>query len=215
MTIFPFRRICWGVNGYIPLARLDLYAEAIILTKFGHQSTTSYPVSIHDLSAAFGSLPSSSGFLPQNTLFHGRKKGQQFIGIYIPAQKQAITVDQTTMQIPLPPAIFIGCGKQYEIHATVEYPKNKRAQLYHYPSPNVWDDGRICRGDTPFPTCRPDTIHTAFKMFVESRFNNHLVTGKSRSYPQNVIELWKTLDGKEEFPLSELVPNYRTLGNWV
>lgn len=26
----------------IPLARLDLYAEAIILTKFGYQSTTTY-----------------------------------------------------------------------------------------------------------------------------------------------------------------------------
>ena len=31
----------------VPLARLDLYNEAIIMTKFGHQSSTSYPVSIY------------------------------------------------------------------------------------------------------------------------------------------------------------------------
>ncbi len=147
----------------IPLARLDLYAEAIILTKFGYQSTTTYSVSIHDLSAAFGSLPTSSGFLPRNTLFHGRKKGKQFIGVYIPAQIATVTLHRA-MRIPLPPAIFIGCGRQYDIHAVAEYPKNKRARLYHYPSPNVWDDGHICAGETRFPICRPDTIHTAFKM---------------------------------------------------
>ncbi|MGB0388384.1 MAG: hypothetical protein ACPGWR_26490 [Ardenticatenaceae bacterium] len=172
------------------------------------------PLSIH--------CPPHQAFYPKTPCFAARKRvdgrqgGRQFIGIYIPALSTTVTVNQTTMQIPLPPAIFIGCGKRYDIHAVKQYPKNKHPQLYCYPSPNVGaDNGGICRGDAPFPTCRPDTIHKAFKMFVESRFNNHLVTGKSKSFPQNVIELWKTLDGKEEFPMSELVPSYKTLGNWI
>ena len=202
-------------NEAIPLARLDLYAEAIILTKFGHQSSTSYPVSIHDLSAAFGTLPASSGFLPRNTLFHGRNSGQQFIGIYLPAQKQVVTVGQTAMQPPFPPGIFIGCGKQYEIHAVKQYPKNKQVQLYCFPSPNVSLDGNICAGNTLFPTCSPETIRQAYRLFIESRFNLHLVTDKCKSFPKNVVKLWKTLDGQEQFPLSELVPSVANLRRWV
>ncbi|MGB0383662.1 MAG: hypothetical protein ACPGWR_02470 [Ardenticatenaceae bacterium] len=200
----------------IPLARLDLYNEAIILTKFGNQSSTSYPVSIHDLSAAFGTLPASSGFLPRNTLFHGRKSGQEFVGIYLPAKKQVVTVGETTIQIPLPSAIFIGCGKQYSIHAVKQYPSSRQVKLYCYPSPNVWNNGHICAGDTPFPTCNMETIVPAFKLFIKSQFNLHLVTQKCKSFPNNIVELWKALDGQDEFPHKELVPsraNY--LRTWV
>ena len=199
----------------VPLARLDLYNEAIIMTKFGHQSSTSYPVSIYDLAAAFGTLPASSGFLPRNTLFHGRNKGQEFVGIFISAQKQMVRVEEITMTIPLPPAIFIGCGKQYIIHALSSYPQSPRATLYRYPSPNVFLDGRICAGDTPFPTCSIKSIMPAFSLFIESKFNRHLVNQKCRSFPKNIIKLWKTLDGQEQFPLSELIPSTANLRTWV
>ncbi len=199
----------------IPLARLDLYNEAIIMTKFDLGSSTSYPVSIHDLSAAFGTLPSSSGLLPRNTLFHGRSQGQEFVGVFIKAAKHVVTVNEATMAIPLPSAVFVGCGKQYYIYTVKEYPCTARVQLYHYPSPNIGSDGRICAGDTPFPTCSVKTIMSAFTLFIESRFNRHLSTQKCRSFPDNVIELWKTLDGQEEFPLSELILSRANLRAWI
>lgn len=199
----------------IPLARLDLYQQAIILTKFENQSTITHPVSIHDLAAVFASLPKSSGFLPKNTLFHGRRGGKLYAAIYIPPQKQAVRVEQITIEIPLPPAVLIGCGKMYDIHAVKQYPNNKHAPLYRYPSPNVWNNGSICAGDTPFPTCRLDTINAAFKMFIKSQFNLHLVTGKCKSFPKNVIEFWGSLEGQEEFPLAELVLSASSLRSWV
>ncbi len=199
----------------IPLARLDLYNEAVIMTKFDHNSSTSYPVSIHDLSAAFGTLPSSSGLLPRNTLFHGRNQGQEFVGVFIKAAKHVVTVNEATMTIPLPPAIFIGCGKRYVIHAVKEYPSAARMQLYHYPSPNVGSDGRICAGDTPFPTCNVKTIMSAWRLFLMSRFNRHLSTQKCRSFPNNIIKLWETLDGSEEFPHAELIISRANLRAWI
>lgn len=198
----------------VPLARLDLYNEAIIMTKFENRASSSYPVSVHDLAAAFGTLPSSSGLLPRNTLFHGRNQGQEFVGIYISAKTHVVTVNETTLTIPLPPAVFIGCGKRYSIYAAKEYPK-KGGQLYNYPSPNVGGDGRICAGDTPFPTCSPRTIMSAFTLFVESRFNGHYTSQKCKSFPGNVIELWKTISGRDEFPLSELVLSSASLRSWI
>lgn len=203
------------VNSPIPLARLDLYNEAIIMTKFGHNSSTSYPVSIHDLACAFGQVPASSGFLPPNTLFHGRVGGQEFMGIYFSSSTNDVTVEEETMTIPFPSAIFIGCGKQYKIYAVTSYPKNQNVVLYRYPSPNVWSDGRICAGDTPFPTCTPESIIKAFKLFIESRFNTHLSNNKCKSHPSNIISLWETLDGQEEFPITELVLSTASLRAWV
>ena len=184
------------------------------MTKFEHQSSTSYPVSVHDLAAAFGTLPSSSGLLPRNTLFHGRSQGQEFVGIYISAKTHVVTVNETTLTIPLPPAVFIGCGKRYCIYAVKEYPK-RGAQLYDYPSPNVSSDGRICAGDTPFPACSSRTIMSAFTLFLMSRFNGHYTSQKCKSFPGNIIELWKTLSGRDEFPLSELVLSSASLRGWI
>lgn len=199
----------------VPLARLDLYLEAVIMTKFENNSNTSYPVSVHDLAAAFGTLPASSGLLPRNTLFHGRKGGQEFVGVYLSAKTHVVTVNDTTLTIPLPPAIFIGCGKKYRIVAIKEYPENQRVQLYHYPSPNVGSDGRICAGDTHFPACSVKTIMSAFTLFIESRFNGHYTNNKCKSFPGNVIELWKTLKKEDQFPLSELIPSSASLRAWI
>ena len=199
----------------IPLARLDLYQQAIILTKFEAQSTITHPVAMSDLAAVFGSLPKSSGFLPRNALFHGRRRGKLFAAIYIPPKIAAVRVEQMTIEIPLPSAVFIGCGKMYDIHAVKQYPNNKHAPLYRYPSPNVWNNGSICAGDTPFPTCRLDTINAAFRMFIESQFNLHLVTDKCKSFPKNVIELWKSLEGEEQFPVDELILSASSLRSWV
>lgn len=204
-----------GADYPIPLARLDLYNEAIIMTKFDQNSNTSYPVSIHDVAAAFGTLPTSSGLLPRNTLFHGRSQGSEFVGVWICAAKHVVTVENHSIHIPLPGAVFIGCGKQYYIHAVKEYPSVTRVQLYKYPSPNVFEDGCICAGDTPFPTASVKTIMSAFKLFLMSRFNRHLSNNRCKSYPDNIIELWKTLDGLDSFPLSELILSRANLRAWV
>ncbi|MFW6063840.1 MAG: hypothetical protein ACOC9V_06645, partial [Chloroflexota bacterium] len=55
-----------------PRARLDLYEEAVILTRYeGADRRTSYPVAVDGLVAAFSRVPLSSGLLPANCLFWG------------------------------------------------------------------------------------------------------------------------------------------------
>jgi len=189
-----------------PLVRLDLYKQAIILTRFQEKGTASYPVSVYDLAAALADVPVSSGLLPANTLFWQRREGQSQIGIYVPGRQWTVLVGERQLTIPMPPMIFTGRGTHYAVYGIKRRPRDVHCRLYHAPYPNVYLHGAICQGNAPFPACTPETITPSLSLFLEgSSFNGDLAQGKCRSHPDNVLALWKELAGKKRFPLKELV----------
>ena len=195
-----------------PLVRLDLYEQAVILTRFQEKGTASYPVSVHDLAAALADVPVSSGFLPTNTLFWQWHAGECQIGIYVPGRRWTVLFGERQLTIPMPPLIFTGRGTRYTVYAIKRRPRDARCRLYHAPCPNVHLHGAICQGNTPFPACTPETIIPSVNLFLEgSGFNGDLAQGKCQSHPNNVLTLWEELEGKDQFPLSELVSCRRVL----
>ena len=138
-----------------PLVRLDLYEQAIILTRFQEKGTASYPVSVHDLAAALTDVPVSSGLLPANTLFWQRREGQTYIGIYVPGRRWTVLVGERQLTVPMPPLIFTGRGNHYAVYAIKRRPRDAHCRLYHAPCPNVHSHGAICQGNAPFPICTP------------------------------------------------------------
>jgi hypothetical protein len=197
-----------------PRLRLDFYSTAVLMSSWeddGRLST--YPVSVHDVVSACTSVELSSGLLPANTLFWKQRADQSTLGIYVPARRWQVQVADSAhpYHIPMPPFVFVGCGKSYQIFAIKKRPalspSNEQTQLYYAPCPNVYSSGGICRGNTPFPICSPRNIQTALTLFMEgSLFNADLSGGKCRSHPKDVRHLWIDLDGKKRFPLSELMP---------
>lgn len=191
-----------------PRARLDLYEEAVVLTRYeGRDRRTSYPVAVDDLVAAFSRLPVSSGLLPPNCLFWGRENGETRIAIYVPGRRWRLQTAKRTFHIPLPPLVFLGAGVQYHIFAVRHRPRAMPFELYHCPTPNVHPNGVICQGSAPFPACASDTIEQALSLFLEtSLFNGDLATGKCRRFPDDVRKLWKRLVSVKRFPVGELAP---------
>jgi len=191
----------------------------VILTRYeGHDRRTSYPVAVDDLVAAFSHVPVTSGFLPENCLFWGRENGQTRIAIYVPGRRWRMQVDSAnrgearTYHIPMPPLVFVGSGNAYQIYAVKRRPRDEHEQLYHAPCPNVHQYGGICWGNTPFPVCSSETIEATLTLFIEgSYFNGDLSRGKCCRYPNDVRQLWAELEGKNRFPLSELVSCRRVL----
>jgi PRTRC genetic system protein B len=197
-----------------PLVRLDLYEQAIILTRFKEKGMASYPVSVHDLAAALADVPVSSGFLPANTLFWQRREGESQIGIYVPGRKWAVLIGERQLTIPMPPLIFTGRGNHYAVYAIKRRPRDAHCRLYHAPCPNVHLHGAICQGNAAFPICTPETIMPSLSLFLESSsFNGDLAQGKCQSHPDNVLTLWETLVRKKHFPKSEMVPTGKTLSS--
>jgi hypothetical protein len=196
-----------------PRVRLDLYEEAVILTRYeGHDRRTSYPVAVDDLVAAFSRVPVTSGRLPANCLFWGRENGQTRIAIYVPGRRWQLQTAERIFHIPLPPLLFAGAGEhgargRYRVFAVKRRPKAMPFELYRCPTPNIHPTGVICRGNTPFPPCASDTVEQALNLFLEgSLFNGDLAANKCRSFPDDVRKLWEKLEGAKRFPVDELTP---------
>jgi hypothetical protein len=148
-----------------PRARLDLYDEAVVLTRYeGSDRRTSYPVAVDDLVAAFSRVPVSSGLLPPNCLFWGREHGETRIAIYVPGRRWHLQTAERTFHIPLPPLVFFGAGVQYRVYAVKRWPRAMPFELYHCPTPNVQPNGVICQGSAPFPACASHTIEKALSV---------------------------------------------------
>ena len=81
------------------------------------------------------------------------------------------------------------------------------AAIYRPPLPNTNGDGSICWGDNTPPICKPETILEAWKVFITSPFNNHLLGGQSRSQ-KDVREVLLMLAQAEAdaYPATDLVP---------
>jgi PRTRC genetic system protein B len=197
-----------------PLIRLDLYPSAVRLTRYDGPAQTSHLVSPLDLAAAWSQMPVATGFLPPNTLFWQRQEGAELLAVFVPGRQWTVQADSGPLRLPLPPLVFIGQAQSYAVFAVKRRPANPAAALYHAPLPNVWPSGQICGGSAPFPHCSAATIGAALSLFLEgSRFNRHLIQGKSQAFPDDIHQLWHTLAGKRRFPLTQLVPTYRQLAH--
>jgi hypothetical protein len=98
-------------------------------------AVTSYPVSALDVAAACTKLTAATGFLLPNTLFWRQNGSVTALGIYVPARRWTVSTPAATRQIPLPPLVFAGEGRNYLIFAVKRRPPDGEAQLYHAPCP--------------------------------------------------------------------------------
>jgi hypothetical protein len=48
-----------------------------------------------------------------------------------------------------------------------------------------------------------------------SRFGNHYVSDASRQHPSDIRKMLLSLDGQDKYPLEDLVPLDKTLGDMV
>ncbi len=159
------------------------------------------PVSGAALRAAFAHEPIDSGWLSPHLRRWGHTERGQFAVLTIPAQKHALRLTSLDRQIhpecshgrarievALPPLLFAGVGTEYALWALAEDAFSPVAPVYHAPLPNVHANGRICWGRNTPPPCSPEAIAEAWKLFITSPFNNHLMGGSSRAFDDDVRE---------------------------
>lgn len=199
-----------------PLVRLDFFPQTVLLTRFGEShSQTCYPVAVEDVAGVFTDVRLATGLLPRETLFWQKQGDVMTLAVYVPARRwQVQWLGGLTYHLPLPPALFLGRGRNYYVYALRSRPRGLHTPLWHFPTPNVDEHGNICLGNAPFPLCATDTIYPALHLFLEgSAFNNHLVKNRNATFPDDVRQLWELLDGQKRFPSQHLSPLSVTLGD--
>jgi PRTRC genetic system protein B len=109
------------------------------------------------------------------------------------------------LRLPFPGLVFVCLPARQAPHvfAAKERPRAPDAQLFHCPAFNVFKSGRVCVGSHAFPA-DPARVPEAF---FESHFSaaGDTAGGKSQRHPDDIGKLWRELDGRERYPLDDLV----------
>jgi hypothetical protein len=203
-----------------PQAVLFFYQHGIILQKPNPNGSgiLEYPISPNDLRAVLEKPQSfTTGLLPPGTLHLWLRGPDHRVVAYRPPQMAGIWLDdiEDAFIIPLPGLVILRDKRQnrlsYAFYAVTEIPTSTNVKLYHAPLPNVTRDGS-CWGTVARPK-NADSFDLSedLALFLGSRFGNHYVKAKSKTYPDDIRQLYPTLIGKTEYPVDDLVETTQTL----
>jgi hypothetical protein len=190
--------------------RLDFYTEAIVMQTFEKDGGSFRMVSAYDVAHAMANeLPFGSGILPENTLWWKNDKSGPEVAIWIApgVRRLALQTDVTKpperFDIPLPGLIFICQPAQAPyVFAVTKRPTGPKDRVYKAPLSNVYDGGRSCAGNNHYPADVGEIPNSFLRSFFSEGGS---FTGRSKKCPGNIIQLWKELDKKTEYPLDDLV----------
>ena len=207
----------WSLPGQDDVPRdqlqvqLEVYKETILLRGFEGDSTWVRTVSADEIASVFTQhLGFSSGLLPQDALWWSQGETGQVVALWRPPQVWAVALQREAFQpparlrLPMPGLVFVcSPGRAPWVYAALARPTHAEQQLFRPPAFNVFSDGRVCPGSHRFP----EEVGLIPESFFQSFFS---LTGDSRNrskkHPDNLQDLWEELDGKEEYPLEDLVP---------
>jgi PRTRC genetic system protein B len=204
-----------------PELQLDLYANAVILTRRVNGLWRSYPVAPEGVAQALAGLPLMTGLLPPDCLGWGTVGGEAFFVQYLAPRAVALPVEvgavTTTYHLQTPPLVWAGRGADYRLWALSGpgRPMHPEVPLCRAPFPNSYEHGGICWGSAERPpAAAADTLGRALGCFLGSKFSMHVDNQKSRRYPASIVALWRELSPETPYPLDDLVSTSATLG-WL
>ena len=191
--------------------RMDFYKESIVLRKFGRDLNEVRMVHPDEIANAFiQHMGLSSGLLPPGALWIKQSEEGIVTALHRPPAVWAAAVQEdpfkppTRLRIPMPGLVFIcSPGRTPWVFACRERPTHQDEPLYACPTFNTFSNGRVCPGSHKFP----DEVDRIPESFFRSFFSLTGNTGnRSQKHPGDLRALWRELDGREEYPMEDLVP---------
>jgi hypothetical protein len=192
-------------------ARLDFYQDSIILYLVERGVITTRVVSARDIALAFlREVPLGSGLLPKGALWWRQGKEGAEVALWRSPRVWSVALEMEPfkpprrLKLPMPGLIFIcSPGRAPKIYAAKGRPTSPEDAIYHAPLFNVFRDGRTCPGTHKYPEDIGEVPESFFTSFFTPTADYR---GRSKKYPDNLLGLWEELDGKERYPLGDLMP---------
>ena len=207
----------WSLPGPADIPRdrlqmqMEIYRETILLRGFENDSTWVRTVSADEIANSLTRhLGFSSGLLPQDALWWNQGETGQVVALWRPPQVWPVALGREAfkpparLRLPMPGLVFVcSPGRAPWVYAATSRPADTEQQLFRAPAFNVFGDGRVCPGSHRFP----EEVGLIPESFFQSYFS---LTGdtrnRSKKHPDNLQTLWEEIDGKNEYPMEDLVP---------
>lgn len=191
-------------------ARLDFYQDSIILYLVEKGIITTRCVSARDVALAFlHEVPLGSGLLPEGALWWAQGKEGVEVALWRTPRVWSVALETEAfkpprrLKLPMPGLIFIcSPGRPPKVYAAKRRPTSLEDAIYHAPLFNVLRDGRTCAGTHRYPEDVAQIPESFFTSFFTPTADYR---GRSKKYPDDLLELWEELNGKARYPLKDLV----------
>ena len=191
--------------------QIEIYGESILIRKMDQQAVKVMMVSADDIADILAQHTKyESGILPADTLWWKKSHTVLIAALWKPPQVWAIALQTepfkppTRFNLPMPGLIFL-CSPNRPpwVFAAKRRPEGPNEIIFKTPTFNIFGDGRVCPGNHEFPSEVEEIPKSFFQSFFSRTADSH---NRSQSHPENLQELWQEIDGKEEYPLEDLVP---------
>jgi hypothetical protein len=207
-----------------PSLILSFYSFGVMLHKRDGDKVSEHPVDPAQVALALSAkVRFDTGLLSYNTLLVRQEGVRKTLVEYRPPQKTGLFLEgsENALRVPLPGLLLIRSttedkNPQYGVYAVKKRPITLNEPLFHAPLPNVFASGNICWGtvqrvsDTALQST---TLAEDWAVLLGSRFGDHALGGKSKSYPQDIRQMLIALEGRKAraYPKSDLLPVKKTL----
>ena len=175
-------------------SQLEVYGETILLRGFENDSAWVRTVSADEIANVFTQhLGSSSGLLPEETLWWNQGETGQVVALWRPPQVWPVALQREAfkpparLRLPMPGLVFVcSPGRAPWVYAAAGRPTDPEQHLFRAPAFNVFGDGRVCPGSHRFP----EEVGLIPEGFFQSFFS---LTGDTRNrsnkHPENLVAL--------------------------
>ena len=191
--------------------RLDFYGNSVVMYTLEDGVITTKMIDARELTLALlREVPLTSGILPENTLWWQQGKEGPEVAIWQSPKLWRVAIETKAFQpperlkIPMPGLIFV-CqpGRAPKVYAAKSRPKSPESRIYHAPLFNIFEDGRTCPGTHKYPEDIAQIPNSFFTSFFTLTAD---FRGRSKRHPDSLIAMWRELNGKKRYPVSDLVP---------
>jgi len=195
--------------------RLDIHDELILRHVYGQGGlVTTIPISGTDFRQAVAAdARFETGLLPPNALWAGVTPAGRRTMIFVPARVWKVKLKEKFggpvehFAVPMPDLVFMvlrGAQAPY-VWAARGRPTREDATLFRMPTYNVFETGRICVGSHAFPDDPAKVPSEFFDSYFSPDGQYH---DRSVKHPRSIRDLWRELDGRKDYPLDDLVPQF-------
>ena len=191
--------------------RLDFYQDSILLHAIEDGVVTYRLVSAVDITRALTStLALGSGILPPDALWWQRTRDGDQVAIWRPPQRTRVALQLEPFQpperfvLPLPGLVFLcQAGRPPWVWAAASRPVSPEETLFQAPLFNVFSSGLTCQGSHQYGPTLAEVPAEFFRSFFSVAGDR---TDRSRMFPGDLLALWRHLNGRRRYPVSDLIP---------
>ena len=191
--------------------QIEIYKESILIRKIDKKTVRVMTVSADDIADALAQQTRyESGILPTDTLWWKKSHTALIAAIWKPPQIWPVALQTeafkppTRFNLPMPGLVFL-CSPNRPpwVFAAKQRPEGPNEILFKTPTFNVFGDGRVCPGNHQFPSEAQEIPKSFFQSFFSRTGDSH---NRSQKHPTELQDLWQEIDGEEEYPIEDLVP---------